>query len=331
MSKLCCSWSFASNHTSDPDGRLIIIWQHPSTVNLLHQTRQTLTCEVAIPGNRPFIYIAVYAGNTRTERCDMWVELLNVYQALSLHLSPWMLGGDFNEITHHSEHSLREVNTVTPQMTEFIDCIRQIGVHDLRFQGPQYTWSNHQPEMPIAKKLDRQLVNSQFIAYYPNSTSYFLPSLTFSDHTPCLTDLSHQLPVSGTKPFRFYNYLTKHPQFYQLVTEAWNEAGSMAVNLINLCWKLTSLKRVLKNLNRENFSNIQMRVCEANSLLQAVQVPALETPTEELFHEERDLLQRWLFIRTIEESYFRQKSRVNWLHEGDQNKTYFFSGFSKPE
>ncbi|CDY12409.1 BnaC08g08980D [Brassica napus] len=295
MSKLCCSWSFASNHTSDPDGRLIIIWQHPSTVNLLHQTRQTLTCEVAIPGNRPFIYIAVYAGNTRTERCDMWVELLNVYQALSLHLSPWMLGGDFNEITHHSEHSLREVNTVTPQMTEFIDCIRQIGVHDLRFQGPQYTWSNHQPEMPIAKKLDRQLVNSQFIAYYPNSTSYFLPSLT-SDHTPCLTDLYHQLPVSGTKPFRFYNYLTKHPQFYQLVTEAWNEAGSMAVKLINL-------------------------------LLQAVQVPALETPTEDLFHEERDLLQRWLFIQTIEESYFRQKSRVNWLHEGDQNTTYFFQDF----
>lgn len=216
-----------------------------ATVNLLHQTRQTLTCEVSIPGCVSFIYTAVYAANTRAERCDLWAGLLNTYQAFSLQLVPWILGGDFNEITTHYEHSLRDVNSVTPQMIEFTDCLRQIGVFDLRFQGPLYTWSNHRSEMPIAKKLDRQLVNSTFISSFPNSTTYFLPSLT-SDHCPSLTDLAHQLPVYGTKPFRFFNYLTKHPQFNQLVLKAWNEAGSVATTLTNLCWKLKSVKRVLK-------------------------------------------------------------------------------------
>lgn len=122
-------------------------------------------------------------------------------------------------------------------MTEFADYLRQVGVFDLRFQGPLYTWSNHQQEMPISNKLDRFLVNSHFISAYPNSTSYFLPTLT-SDHSPYPTDLLHLLPVYGTKPFRFINYLTKHPQFHRLVLEAWNEAGSMSFNLTNLCWKL---------------------------------------------------------------------------------------------
>lgn len=31
-----------------------------------------------------------------------------------------------------------------------------------------------------------------------------------------------------------------------------------------------------------------------------------------------------MFLRKIEECYFRQKSRINWLKEGDLNTTYFF-------
>lgn len=84
---------------------------------------------------------------------------------------------------------------------------------------------------------------------------------------------------------------------------------------------------MLKTINKEKNSNTQQRVSEANTLLQAVQVLALENPSEESFQEERDMLQRWVILRSIEESYFCQKSRVNWLQKGDQNTTYFFRKF----
>ena len=154
---------------------------------------------------------------------------------------PRIIGGDFNQIIHHSEHSLFEVNSITPQMTEFRDTLHQMGMFDLRFQGPLHTWSNHQPESPIAKKLDCFLVNSNVISLFPNSVATFL------------LDLAHQLPLAGTKPFRFFNYLTKHPLFHQTVLEAWNQAGSMAFTLTNLCWKQKNVKGVLKNLTERTF------------------------------------------------------------------------------
>lgn len=55
-----------------------------------------------------------------------------------------------------------------------------------------------------------------------------------------------------------------------------------------------------------------------------MQVQALQAPTPQLFQEERDLHQKWLFLREIEEAFFRKKSRINWLKKGDLNTTYFY-------
>lgn len=300
--------------------------ERPLKVRLLHQSSQQITCEVIFPGSQILIYTGIYASNERAERASMWVELLHLHQSLQLDNYPWIIGGDFNEIIHPSKHSLFEVNSTSPQMIKCRDSLHQMGMFDLRFQGPLFTWTNHQPDSPIANKLDRLLINANVISLYPHSVATFLPP-EMSDHCPCLLYLCHQLPLAGTKPFRFFNYLTKHPLFFQTVLETWNQAGSMAFTLTNLCWKQKLVKGVLKQLNRENFSNIQVRVLETNSLLQNVQVQALQTPSPRLFEEERQLHEKWIFLRQIEESYFRQKSRVNWLNEGDQNTAYFFRIF----
>ena len=108
-----------------------------------------------------------------------------------------------------------------------------------------------------------------------------------------------------------------------VINDAWARAGSNCWTLTQLCWKLKLIKSDLKLLNRENFSKIQERVKETYCLLQTVQVQALTTPSQQSFQEERDLHNRWLFLRQIEECFFRQKSRINWLQEGDLNTTYF--------
>lgn len=259
MSKVCQGWNFTSNHISDEDGRIIVIWKHPVTVRVLHQSKQSLTCEITIRASLKFVQTIIYASNLTQERTDLWVDLINMQQTLSLHSSPWLIGGDFNQIIHPAEHSNPAINSFSPGMIELRDCLLQMGLFDLRFQGNFNTWKNNRPEDPIAKKLDRVLVNQNWVSYLPNSSATFLPP-EFSDHCPCLINLAFNLPQSGNKPFKFFNYLTKHPAFYPTVEEAWIQAGSFASNLTQLCWKLKTMKTALKTLNSENFSNIQERV-----------------------------------------------------------------------
>ena len=142
MSTLCREWHYLSNHQSDEDGRIVLIWKDPAKVRLLNQSKQMITCEVELPNCSPIIYSAIYASNISEQRADLWVELLNVQFALALDSKPWMIEGDFNQILRSHEHSSFCHSNHSTQMFQFRDCLLQLGVSDLRFYGPVHTWTN---------------------------------------------------------------------------------------------------------------------------------------------------------------------------------------------
>ncbi|CAA7058283.1 unnamed protein product [Microthlaspi erraticum] len=209
-------------------------------------------------------------------------------------------------------------------MRDFRDCLTLSGLFDLPFQGPHFTWSNHRAGEPIAKKLDRCLVNGQWLFRFPASHCSFEPP-EFSDHSPGFIRLLTPRPSFGSRPFRFFNLLTKHQDFKETIQFSWNNDGESAGNLRDFCFKLKQLKRPLRSLLKDNYSAIERRVAETASILSSRQMLSLNDQSEVNLSLEAQAKDIWQSLRLAEESFFKLRSRIKWLGEGDLNTKFFHS------
>jgi len=79
----------------------------------------------------------------------------------------------------------------------------------------------------------------------------------------------------------------------------------------------------MRSLNRTHFSGITTRVKEKAEEVVALQRRILCSPSPALAREENIASEEWNKLLVAEEKFFMQKSRVNWMHLGDRNSSYF--------
>jgi hypothetical protein len=75
---------------------------------------------------------------------------------------PWLVVGDFNEITCLSEKSSRSVRS-RALMDNFWDTLGECRLADLGFKGQFFTWTNGRPgEGNTLERLDRAVANAEW-------------------------------------------------------------------------------------------------------------------------------------------------------------------------
>ena len=67
---------------------------------------------------------------------------------------------------------------------------------------------------------------------------------------------------NGNKPFKFFNFWTKHPDFFSTVSEVWNKSTN-SNPMYQLCSKNKSLEPQLKDCNQRGYGYISDTVIEA--------------------------------------------------------------------
>lgn len=209
-------------------------------------------------------------------------------------------------------------------MRDFQSAVTTCNLADLVSLGSEFTWINSQKDNPIAKKLDRVLVNDAWISQYSQSYAQFEAS-GVSDHVRCRV-LLDTLTMGKKRPFKFFNFLTDHPDFATVVAESWNSAEPLYHSrsaLFLFHRKLKQLKPAIRLLNKTRFGDIPLRAKEAFKNLSDMQEQALSVPNTTSFNSVAKALEVWNHWACIEERFYVQKSRITWLGYGDQNTIFF--------
>ncbi|KAL0367264.1 UNVERIFIED_CONTAM: putative mitochondrial protein [Sesamum radiatum] len=134
-------------------GGLCLLWKKDISVSLLSYSMNHIDVQVhSTDGLSDWRLTGFYGNPDQNMRSHSWNLLRQLRRRSTL---PWMCCGDFNAILLHSE---KESLTPTPpaQIREFRKTIEDVGLMDLGYVGPKFTWCNNR-EAPTTKIDDCKL------------------------------------------------------------------------------------------------------------------------------------------------------------------------------
>ncbi|XP_059306468.1 uncharacterized protein LOC132057896 [Lycium ferocissimum] len=269
-----------------------------------------------------YVVTFVYAFNVKEDRKELWDHLSQISGGM---LEPWVVLGDFNAVLSTDDRI--GGNTITlAEVIDFQKCVDTCGLEEMKNDGCKYTWNDKQ-DSRIFSKIDRVLVNREWVDSMPDITAHVLPEGT-SDHCPITVQLV-QTPMKKKKAFKYCYVWSNHPEFERIIKDVWNEQieGYLMFQVVK---KMKLLKQKLKALHKSNFCNLVEKANQDREDLKKVQTQLQQDPQNvALQEEEKEVGGRFRRSMYLVESLLLQRSKATWIRQADDNAKYFFSVIKK--
>ncbi|XP_038981158.1 uncharacterized protein LOC120110407 [Phoenix dactylifera] len=300
-------------------GGILLLWRRGvATFDVFHNCPQQVVMVTSAPDAAPWVMCGVYASTDYRVRRVLWQEIAS----LTAQGVPTVVVGDFNCILSSGDKRGGAAFMDRADRREFRDFVSRTGLVDLGFSGPHFTWCNNQlGSARVWERLDRAFASPDWILRFPTCRVSHLPRIA-SDHCPLL--ISTSSGPNHHSPFRFEKVWLSYPQSWDIVREAWRiPVRGDAMHRVSR--KLELAKRRLRRWNRETVGDIFRRVEGVETAISELQ--RKEDLEGELSVDEmgdlRGLLATHHSLLRQHEIFWRQKYRVQWVHEGDRNTSFF--------
>ncbi|KAJ0511640.1 putative Endonuclease/exonuclease/phosphatase superfamily [Helianthus annuus] len=233
----------------------------------------------------------------------------------------WVLSGDFNAVSCHTERRNSKFNVVVTN--DFNKFILDNNLHEYGLKGRKFTCISGDK----LSRIDRILVSWDLLNEWPLA-EYRALSRDKSDHCPII--LKTVSKSFGSKPFRFFNSWLERPNFVVLVKEAlkgFKGVGDPNVVLMN---KFKVLKRVIMDwvskTRVKEMEELNTVKKEIEHLEEVLEVRDLGEDEHWIWEEAK---KRRAELERLNNMDLRQKARGRWAKLGDENSRFFHGIINK--
>lgn len=255
----------------------------------------------------------VYASPDPSKRKELWSELREFAHTRN---KPWIIAGDFNETRFPSERS-SSCHETTRRSAKFNEWVDEMQLIEVEFSGAAHTWARGlTPETRQSARLDRVLCNTDWSLRFTSAKVKHLPAIQ-SDHCPLFISPNGFAPLQIiNRPFRFQATWLSHEKFQEFVQDKWNRNCPISQ-------ALQQLSVDLQTWNRDTFGNIFQQKRALMARIAGIQKVLSTRSDRRLMGLEMKLKQELEETLNREEMLWYQKSRIDWIKNGDKNTTFF--------